>query len=113
MKIIIDVSVHGSILSPPPTLLAAQAHMDAYHKIYIAATRIQACAKMFSKKGKKGGELSTPTRTNRVQDNTKDQGQQGKILVGPPTMDQPTLTRVSEPAVFTQPPDIIVYLFQL
>jgi hypothetical protein len=30
-----------------------------------------------------------------------------KTLVEPPTMDPPTLTRVSEPTVFTQPPDII------
>jgi hypothetical protein len=66
--------------------------MDAYRKIYIAAKRIQACAKMFRNKVKKGGELSTPTRTNRVQDNSKDIRQQGETLVEPPTIDLLNLT---------------------
>jgi hypothetical protein len=37
-----DVATQGSILSSHPALLAAQSHMEAYRKTFIAAKRIQA-----------------------------------------------------------------------
>jgi hypothetical protein len=101
-----SASVQGSVLSPLPALIAAQDHMMKHRTAFIAAKRIQDFLNQ-TKKGKKGGDPTMPTKTNVGQDQTKLQGQQGESTAEPTTVDPPTLSRVSEPTVLTQPPEII------
>jgi hypothetical protein len=102
----VDVATHRSIISPPPALLVAQAHMDAYSKTFIAAKWVQACAKMFGSKHKKESRTNdmedTPTRKNDGHTNQPSPGI-GNLEVVDPLV----IGRFREPGVSTQPPDII------